>query len=252
MDKYLAPSLARGIAVLRLLEKNIPLSLEEIYQKLGFPKASLFRILETLLSLNLIKKNSQNKYMSNVVLLTFTSPGDTKFENQLKQSLEFLAEKTKCTVEWYVPIHQGLLLLQRAEPQNIEVRVWAKIGFIREWIGELEAVACLGNAWCAQMPRLLDGFWTYDLNGKKSYLTPDQVEEKIRKAASQGYVVDRVFNSNGVRRMASVVLWEERLKGIIALAESYKPSKEEFFGYLDLLLEVANRLSRNTHFSFSK
>lgn len=63
-----APALNRGLAALGLLgEEGSPLSLESLAARLGLPKASLFRLLDTLQNLGLVRQAEDEFFNANGV-----------------------------------------------------------------------------------------------------------------------------------------------------------------------------------------
>ena len=94
------PGLARGIEILRLLETGHPLTLEVIAQRTGYPKASVFRLMETLMALDLVDRDAQSKGFSPLVRLTATADDDKSFDTVLAESLDTLASQTGQTAEW--------------------------------------------------------------------------------------------------------------------------------------------------------
>jgi len=220
------PGLARGIAILQLLLKDGPLKLEEASRLTGFPKASVMRILDTLSDLGLVGRDEITRRFSATVRLAPLGDQDKSFERRLSQTLDLMAQKTGQTSEWYVPEKAGLVLARRATPPTGELHVRARLGFVREWNGEIEAVVCIGRAWYGMAPSMRSKQWTYGPSGKKIILTPSEAAEKVNTARKKGYSADSYYNGFGVRRTASPVLKDGVLIGILAVAQCYLPGEQ--------------------------
>jgi len=252
MKKYTAPSLARGIQVLRFLENKEPVNLEQIARQLVMPKSSCLRILDTLAALGTITRDPvANGYKALVSLTSLSSlPG---FDQQVRGALSSLAQATGFTAEWYIPNTNGMLLVSREEPEEGEVKVQAKVGFLRTYTGELETVACLGNAWREAGVNLKAKYWVYNSQGKKTVLTARAVKELVGYAGKAGIRADQYYNSNGVRRTAAIVLNSNKPAGCLALAENYRPGTVKInLKNTNLLVNAAIKLSRNSQFTYIK
>lgn len=216
--KSQAPALTRGLEILKLLNQEPDLTVEEMAKQTGYPRASLFRILGTLIDFGAVSKKRDNTgYRASMMLLpVHTSRKD--FQDRILTVLNNLSQRTGHTAEWYVPDERGMVLVMRREPTGQEVTVRAGIGFVRPWTGELDAVAAVAYAFSDRRPATA-GFWTYVTDGKQGKLTRREVEKRIQTANKEQCLADTAFNSNGVRRSAAVVFDAEKMAGVIAVAE---------------------------------
>lgn len=229
-----SPALSRGIAVLVALNTRGELSLEELARSLDLPKASVFRLLSTLVSLGLVRKNAGKAYESLWGLQPLNPPALQCREWALSSLVE-LSERCGETCEWYEPGAEGMMLVAQHQPER-ELRVQARPGFIRRWGGELEAVARLGYAFakCAPAPVSAEA---YGKDGVLSKLSLSAVRGRIVAAARDGAALDHAFNSNGVRRAAVAVRTNGEFAGVLAVAQVFRFPKPEA---LETLLEVFN------------
>ncbi len=233
--KSTAPALVRGIRILRLLETESPLSLETVASRSGVPKASALRLLTTLCELGLAERDPAHKtYAARARLVTMTDAAAKR--RHVQDTLRRLAEHSGLTAEWYVPSEQGMVLVERREPEAQQVHVIARIGFVRPWYGELDAVACEAWAHTRQHPDEAGGFWVYDSNGDHHALTRAQVHTRLAHAREAGCSSDEHYNTNGVRRVAAAVLHDGALSGVMALAGSYRPGNGDHRGHTAALL----------------
>lgn len=219
----LVPALKRGISVLQICEQHGHLSLEQLAGLTGIPKASALRLCETLIHLDLLRRDPDSKRFHACARIIPLSGGGGDFLAQLRVSVAKLAQETAQTVEWYIPHADGMVIAERAEPETTVVRVVAKIGYLRTWESELEAVITVARAFGEKQPVPTTSGWVWDENGKQRTLLPDAFEQRIATCRANGYCLDASFNSNGVRRMAVPVFRGEGLVGILAVAMSFSP-----------------------------
>jgi len=246
------PALVRGIELLRLLESPDErgaggvaeaLSVEEIFERTGFPRSSLRRLLDGLEFLGCVERDAgSRKYAARVRLLPIER-GRADLGRRIAAALAALVERTGLTAEWYVPTERGMVLADRRAPESGELRVQARLGFMRAWGGgedggEIEAVCVVGRAFFAR-PTPADGMWQYDERGGRKIVSARSVSRRVAEARSTGVSADARFNGNGVRRCAAVVLDGRpprpprpqlgralRAVGILALAEPLRPGAD--------------------------
>jgi DNA-binding IclR family transcriptional regulator len=156
-------ALARGLVVINQLSNTPGMSLEQLAKTTGYPKTSLFRIMRTLVEFSLVRRDADGRYQPLARIQPLTG---TSFEDRLLQTMKRLTEETGQTVEWYEPGPAGMVITQRVLPKNTEIGVRARVGFIRDWNGELDAVLALGIA------HLKPEEVALDFNDFSSYLEP--------------------------------------------------------------------------------
>ncbi|MEM1060360.1 MAG: helix-turn-helix domain-containing protein, partial [Verrucomicrobiota bacterium] len=215
-----APALARGLELLRFLEDGAWHSLEDAARSLRLPKASAYRLLATLVQQGLAEKGPDKRYQARWVL----RPRDAEqpWRERLEAALERLAESTGCTAEWYQPALEGMRLCRQIAG-DAEVQVVARPGYLRDWSGELDAVACLGYAFAQEAPEPSDGLSAYLHNGRREALPAEQARRRIEEARAERHATDVAFNTNGIRRCALAVMdARDRFRGVLALAEAFR------------------------------
>jgi len=249
---FSAPALARGIAVLRLLEDGRRMTLEAIAGSTSLPKPSLLRILQTLDGLGLVARDTTSRhYYATSRLVPFQGNGRL-FEGRLDAALERIASATGHTAEWYVPSEDGMALVRRAEPSLREVGVQARIGFIRSWKGELDAVATVAYAWLREPMRSFAGFWSYVADGMKDKLSDDDAKRCVGQARQNGFAVDKHCNLNGVRRIACIVGRNAKCLGVLVVAQHLvPPGLQRERKHVEVLLKEAQNLSENMTLPFT-
>ena len=217
-----APALKRGFEILELLNRHDALSLEEIAQATSFPKASILRILDTLSEMGAVGRLKDRKAYRALSLLM---PRQQDFKQYLRFQLQELADKCDACVEWYEADKLGMRIEQRYSAARNEVQVQARLGFIRPWFEEMEAVSLCALAFgdrLADLPQHAD-LWSYDQDGEHHVLSHQELVQRIEQVRTAECVCDEHYNDHGVRRMAAPVFKDGTLHGIIALAMSFRP-----------------------------
>ncbi len=231
-------SLARGIAVLELLNRESKLGLEQIHKKTKIPKTSLHRIMQTLVFEQLVRRDGDGCYRP---MIRIQPLFDYEFEETLRRGMFCLAAATNQTVEWYEARDAGLVITMRSLPAENEIGVQARIGFIRAWAEELDAVLALGIAHLKpdSIAVNLDGFEAYVEPFHRRRVTAEFAESCILQAVKAAVVYDRVPNSNNVRRAAALIKRAGRPAGIMAIAEVVHPNQPDRIEDLQKRLEQA-------------
>ncbi|MHC4871973.1 MAG: helix-turn-helix domain-containing protein [Planctomycetota bacterium] len=240
------PGLIRGIEVLKLLEKSSPLNLEEISAETGFPKASVKRMLNSLIQLGLASKTESGKNYQALAKIVSTEGSEDSFDRQLEIALQQLAEKTGTTAEWFVPGKKAISLLRRHSPPEAEIHVKARTGSKREWNTELDSVAACSYALWNEAPEIKakPSFKQYNREGCLIKITKKEAREMISKAKKSKVVPDTEFNVNGVKRLSAAVIHNDNLKGILTLAMPNIPAFKKLLPERKkLLVAAAKQLS---------
>lgn len=220
------PALKRGFEILDLLNRHDALSLDEIASETHVPKASILRILDTLTELGAVMRLKERKAYRAVSLVM---PRQQDFKQYLRFQLQELADKCDACVEWYEADTQGMRIVQRySAPQN-EVQVQARLGFIRQWYAEVEAVSLCALAFSDTLQMLpADAhLWSYDQDGEHRSVSQQELAQRLEILRTNQWVCDDFYNDHGVRRMAAPVFKDDRLYGIIALAMCFRPQLEK-------------------------
>jgi len=213
-----APALNRGLAVLALLCNQPALSLDKLTVQLRLPKASVYRLLETLQQIGMVRKTLDKHYEPLWTLQPLDEPR-ALYRQAIEKRMNVLCADTGCTVEWYEPAAKGMILTHQKNPDS-ELCVQAKPGFVREWGKEFEAVIRLGYAFAEEAPPV-SSFSMYVSNGVKKTIPVAQVRAWITDARVRRAGHDAPFNANGVRRYAAAAFDEtgKTFFGVLALAE---------------------------------
>lgn len=214
-----APALSRGLAILAALGEQGPLSLESLAGSLRLPKASVFRLLETLRRIGMVRKNSDKTYAP-LHRLQPLADARTGYRDAVIARMAALCASTGCTAEWYEPCAEGMRLVHQVNPDT-ELRVQARPGFLRAWRVEFEAVARLGHAFAAEAPAV-SATSMYVAHGELKPLPAAKVRALLADARKIRAAQDTAYNTNGVRRHAVAAVGPDGLVGVLAIAECHR------------------------------
>ncbi|MHC4883670.1 MAG: helix-turn-helix domain-containing protein [Planctomycetota bacterium] len=223
------PGLVRGVNVLRVLQHGEGMSLDNLAAITGFPKASLTRMLNSLVQLGLAERNEEDRSYRALARLTPLGDEVECFDQELQMGLDELARATGVTAEWFVPSASAITLAQRSSAADALVRVLARVGFAREWNGELDSVAATAYALWEKAPKISTrpAFWHYDTEGERIPFPKDQWKKRIDAIVPAKPIRDMEFNPNGILRMACGVMRQGDLTGILTLAMPFVPGFEK-------------------------
>ena len=234
---YPAPALGRGIEVFLLLQKESGLSLEQIAEYTKYPKSSVLRMLATLQQLKLIERHPVTRLYA--VTQRLATIKDNSLNKKVSIELERLCAIFQKTVEWYEYNGKTLELVDRQEPERA-INLLAKIGFERRLDDEFDCLARLGLAFFGGNIDY-NGFWFYDVDGKKSIV--GDVKTAVKEARENSVAFDLLYNAYGVRRLAAVVADKNQAYGIISIAETCYPGAERTINIkLEQLKESADSI----------
>ena len=213
-----APALSRGIVILQLLARQDDgLRLDDLARASAIPKASLLRLLGVLIDLGLVMRQANDsRYLACQHLIPCTSGS---FQARIEQHLRRLADSCGHSCEWWQPSAAGMVLSLRAEAPAGEVAVRARIGFVRAWDGELDAVASLGQAHWPQAPAPAGSRLRYRDHGCIDTWPLAAVKAHLAAQIQHQEAVDPWANSNGVRRLAHLVTIPDGRLGVLAVAQ---------------------------------
>ena len=218
-DKSSAPALSRGIELIRLLRRE-PLKLEAIAKYTGFPKASLLRLLDTLIGCGVVSRAPETMHYSLLQDLVPLAPGRVDFASRRQEVMEQLSHLAGATCEWYEWRDGAPEICARVEDQQAAIRVKAQMGFRRRLGDELEAVA---QVYYRFVPPTKESFWIWS-EGVKTKLGKAEVTASLKEVQQQGCGIDVDSNIHGIVRLAVPVCDElGRLRAILALARPFHP-----------------------------
>lgn len=236
-EGYPAPALARGLTLLEQLAVDGQSSLEKLALQNAWPKSSVLRCLQTLEAMEMVTQDQESKrWQALKRVKTLEDPTLPALESARKR-LAFLADRTGHCAELYIWKETKLTLIDRAEPESVEVMVRARIGFQRG-LEELDATALVAFAFDPHLEPP-EKSWAWK-KGKKKKLSPEKCDQRISKTRKQGLTVDSGFNEHGIRRFAIPVFSENRLAGVLAIAQRQTPRAEQEISLIKQTLHPQN------------
>lgn len=250
-----APALDRGLQVVELFAEGDEYSLEDIAASLSFPKSSLTRILATLVMRSYLQRSPTTKKYSSLISIQRVSHQHHSIKRLVQEALEQLSAKTQLTVEWFSISPKQAELTQRVEAEHGAIQVRAQIGFTRNWWSEVDALSKIGHSMLHPKgsAKQQSSRWEYQ-EGDEIVLTPRQCSKRIAEVDNQLLVVDKQYNTNGIRRMAKGILDSSgSLIGIIALASHFHPKADSLQeSQRHLLNQYGNKLQSRLNSSITK
>jgi DNA-binding IclR family transcriptional regulator len=244
--KYTVPALEKSVAILEHLSTNKQgLSLSDISSALKLPKTSVFSILQTLETKNMIRKNANGSYNLGLKLysLGMASVSHLDIQSTLVPYMEQLRDETKFTVHLCAYDNGETVCLEKIEGPGI-------IRFL-SYKGErkLMNTTAVGKAIAAYLPEpdlqfvISKGFNRLTAN---SICTEPAFRENLKQIVQCGYAVDDEEGEIGVRCIGvPIVMDGGRVFGAISLStlKSNLPM-QKLHDYGAILLSVGEKMSR--------
>ena len=213
-----APALTRGLTILSLLSREGRMSLEAVVRETGWPKSSVLRYLQSLAAFGAVTRDPESLgWAARLALLPSRLQGVLE---TAQAQLNPLADRLGVCAELYRWIDQGLILVDRVEPEGAEVAVRSKIGFTRD-LEELDATSLLVQAF-AELPAPAAP-WQW-FRGRRVLLSDLARTRRVNLARRRPPASDRDFNEYGIRRHAIPLREADgRFRGVLALAQRQTP-----------------------------
>lgn len=220
-----APALSRGLGLLRLLEREGACSLEHLARLTGWPKSSVARLLRTLEQCGVIGRDDATKrYHCRCHLVAVANANPGLRQRMLREMAE-LCRQVQQTVELYRFDGDALTMIDRCEPEDVPVRVVARVGNRRD-LSEGDSLTQIALAFglsAAKWPKRPLWAWS---EGKKVKLSSQRLRALAVAAKKDRFAGDLDINTNGVRRYAAPLLGARGdLLGVLAIAQSYRPAQ---------------------------
>jgi len=214
-----APALARGLEILRRLNADGPSSLGQLARTHGWPKSSTARLLVALERAGtIIREPLDGRFRAAMALVPLAAAEDA-LRAWSGAPLVRLCQACNHTVELYAFRDDRLTMVDRSDPDEAEVRVWARIGWEPDPT-ELTALTQLRRVFGGTDPRLhkRKAVWAWHKGNRKAVrgAALKALLERVRRDRFAA-CLDR--NPHGVVRYAIPVLGPgEDLQGIVGIA----------------------------------
>jgi DNA-binding IclR family transcriptional regulator len=220
-DRDPAPAVTRGLQLLTYLNREGASSLDRLARATELPKASILRLLRSMEASGAVARDGASKRWRSRLRLVRGGEREDLLRSACSEASIWLCKAAKQTVEVYLFDSGRLEMIDRSEPDGVEVTVRARVGFVRTW-EDADAVVLVGlgfgfpaNAW-PQVTR----HWLWRDRVRTSVARRD-IEAMVAQARARGWSADASVNSNGVRRFAAPLLDATgALVGVIAIAQA--------------------------------
>ena len=233
-----APALTRGLEILRRLNVDGPSTLGQIARTHGWPKSSTARLLVALERAGTVVRESVDGRFRAAVALVPLAAAEDALRTWSGVPLVKLCEASRHTVELYACRDGRLSMVDRSDPDEAEVRVWARIGWEPDPT-ELTALTQLRLVFGggAVRPKKRKPFWAWR-KGQRRPLNSKALKALLDRVRRDRFAACLDRNPNGVVRYAIPVLGpRDELQGIVSIAATPPrldaKTKEKFRALLD-------------------
>lgn len=226
-DRDPAPAITRGLRLLAYLNTEGASSLDRLAKATGWPKASVLRLLRSMEGAGAVVRDDSSKRWRSLLRLMRGGQREDLVRAACGEPSLWLCKAVRQTAEVYVFENGRLEMIDRSEPDGVEVTVRARVGFVRTW-DEADAVVLTGLAFGfnGAWPSARHWIW----HGRAKVALPRaELEPLVSRARARGVIGDAEPNPNGVRRFAAPVLDHcNQLVGVLAIATpSASPEVDE-------------------------
>lgn len=238
------PVLTRTIQILETISEHEPISAKALSIDLGVPPATCYRILNTLVEANWLRRDHAGQFSLSfgMARLCHLSTGMDRVIAQLKEPLAKLAKETRLSAKVSVMDGQDWLMIARHEATNdlaITLRIGARAPV---YVGSAGAVLCDPLA-----PETLEALLTHPPRQSWMKFQPDEIRNRIAFYRQHGYAVDFGETNPSIHALSVPVdLAPLQTRGAItvfSLPEQFPPSRvAQLLPVLKVAVESIERL----------
>lgn len=240
-------SLLRGLRVLTtILDSPRPLSLAEVSARTGLNRATVFRILSTLVEggyLSIDPSTPVYSAGSAIVRHLRGSPLESVLVYRTRALLEQVAAETGETVSLYVPSWPDLVIVAVIVPSH-PIRRHSEIGELTTM-----SSAAVGRAYLASMPEALTEaalrLRPLQHPTTASVFSPAEFRERVREARKAGYAMSYEELVEEMNGLAVPILGDDFSTPIAVVSVSgpvYRWTKQRMAEYAPVLVEAVSRV----------
>ena len=246
--------ISRAFVVIECLsEFPVGLGVTEIATRIQLNKSTVFRILNTLVDLGYIEKNTQNeRYRLSLKFLQLSSMmiNQTELKVVAYPHLKRLASKTLQAVHLCVRKGDSAQYLDKVEAYNHSIKMYSAIGVsvplycsgvgkcLLAWMDSEEKNEVLNEL--EFVPRC-----------KNTILQRKVLESELKRIIDNGYAVDDEENEDGVRCAAAPIRdYTGKVIAAISVSGNYASvNSEEFLLAVDDVIYTARQISKELGYS---
>ncbi len=205
----LVKSLVRGIEILELLSKQDSLTFDQVVSCTKIPRASVFRLLNTLEPLGYVERKrikGVDHWSLGLKLLVLVNSKHSQVDirMEVRDILEELAERTDDFVQLAVFYEDKVMYIdhvKRRKPLAIYAELGSQLPINISAAGMVLAAALKEK----KLGRLLSE-QTFPKNTPKTPTEPNELRKVLRKVARQGFAIDDQQYAIGIRCIAAPIL----------------------------------------------
>lgn len=251
--KYPVQTLEKALEVIELLKNgpNEGMRIKELSDRLDMGKSTVHRILDTLTAYRYVEKTAEgSRYRLSWKLFELGNvvPRQRNFENIDMKILRDLCEKHKETVNLGIRVNQTLIIISKADPQQVTI----KAGL---YVGEQEPLhaTALGKVLISGLNiRELFKGRTLEQYTANTITSLEVLEEHLKTVREQGYAIDDEEYSMGLVCIAMPVRNHEG-ETVAALSISGPAFRFNFNKILNIREELKIACDRlSAHFGYKE
>ncbi len=247
VQKERVQSVERALVILEIVAENDGISLTEISKTAGLNKATVHRLLSTLISMGYVEQNEKTSHYE--ITFKLFQLGNNKVEqiDSFKIARSYISElsnKIEETVHLVIEDNKEVVYIDKFEPSNVLFRMHSRVGKRAPMYCTAVGKALLSH----YTDEIIKEVWD---NSEIKQLTPHTLTEfepfmeEIAHVRSNRYAVDNEENEMGIYCIASVFY---NHKGIVEGAFSisipmarFKEKDPNF--YIEKSLEYSTKIS---------
>jgi len=200
-------SLERAFAIIEAMTDNTESGVTELSKATGLNKATVYRMLDTLVNLGYVCRNRQTeKYSLTLKFLKISSKQLANYDihKRMRPILEQIADKSGETVHLVERQGREVVYIDKCESTTNSVRMVSRIGMTLDVF-----TTAVGKAMLATVcDKDIISLWNECSHLKKTEFTITDINEYLKEIATVrkiGYAVDDEENELGVRCVAVAV-----------------------------------------------
>ncbi len=242
--KYYVPAAAKTVQILEALaETEKPVSLQELTERTGLPKSSVYVILATLKSLRYVERDEAGMFQlgPKAVQIGAAATQNTNLSQQFHQAARRIVDECGETVQLAI-LDQTEVIYVAREDGNQPVQLVSNVG------RRLPAHATgLGKALLASLPEdYLDALYA---RRQLSVLTPNtistlnQLKADLELTRQRGYALDDQESAEGLQCLAAPI-YDHTGHAVAAISVSFLAARTNQ-DHFQCILESVRRAAKN-------
>jgi len=252
-------SLDRGLQILALLNRRDSVSAGDIVEELGFPRATVYRILETLCHRGLVRQHETDKRFRITPLVRTLSDGFTDEDQVARASKQFLKVVTK-RLRWpvsHVSISGvDLVVLENTDQMSpLSIEIFSK-GHRMPILQTASGICILAHASAARRQIILDLLQATERPQDEAAHDRKSLEQKMRDVRHRGYAVHNRIRKHSDLTAIAVPIFphEDRVRGAVAVrySSSAVDLPQAVSRFVPLLQEAADGIANQIKLHLEK